>query len=173
MRLDHVGIAVKDGDAARGFFGETLGLRRASDERWRYSGMEFRWTCYDDLERPFTMMDAPEEVRRGSRFELMSSPDPGAFTNRFIAECGEGIHHLTFEVEDMAMAVDSLRSSGAAVREIGTSDPTWQLAAIEPAAVPGILVLLARYAEDFWQYPSREGPVLQDLYGPPGRGLKR
>ena len=165
MRLDHIGIAVSDADRAKQFYGGALALRMASDETWQYKDTRFRWTCFDYRQEAFRMHAPPEELLFGVRLELMSSPDPSAFTNLFIARRGEGLHHLTFEVEEIDEAVESLRSSGVAVREVETGDPTWKIALVEPDEALGMLVILAQYQEDFWIYPSREGPVLQNLYG--------
>lgn len=168
MRLDHIGIAVSDAEYAKQFYGGALALRMASDETWNYRGIRFHWTCFDYRQKAFKMHAAPEELRFGVRLELMSSPDANAFTNLFIARRGEGVHHLTFEVEEIDEAVKSLRSSGVKVREVDTGDLTWKIAIIEPDEALGMLVILAQYQEDFWMYPSREGPVLQNLYGATG-----
>lgn len=136
LKVDHVGIAVRDKAAAGKFLKEVLGARMLIDEKWEYRGQEFTWTYFD--------------IGGQGRVELVSSTDPENFINRFIDKRGEGLHHLTLQVEDLEEAVDSLRAMGITVLDVNTSDPNWKEAYISPRDAFGVLIQLAEFDEGYW-----------------------
>ncbi len=82
--------------------------------------------------------------------ELISSPDPDSFVNRFIEKNGEGLHHVTLQVEDLLEAVDYLQSNGVKVVDVNTEDPHWKEAFISPKDSFGVLFQLAEFDEEHW-----------------------
>jgi methylmalonyl-CoA/ethylmalonyl-CoA epimerase len=135
-RIDHVGIAVRDKEKAARFLTEALGARKVLDEPWEFRGQGFNWAYFD--------------VGESGRVELISSPDPASFINQYIDKRGEGLHHVTIQVEDLAEAVSSLRAMGIEPVDINTSDPTWKEAFIAPRDSFGVLIQLAEFDEDYW-----------------------
>src|SRR6516165_6566963 len=49
--------------------------------------------------------------------ELLESAAPDSGINQWIAEKGEGLFHLCFEVEDIDAALDELRTKGVKLRD--------------------------------------------------------
>ncbi|MBC8423954.1 methylmalonyl-CoA epimerase [bacterium] len=98
-RLDHIGIAVTDLDAAVELYSGLLGL---------------------ELER---VEEVPREKVRvaflklargggGGHLELLEPMDEDCNIARFIAKKGPGLHHLAFHADDMEAAVESCRRAG-------------------------------------------------------------
>ncbi|MCG2819042.1 MAG: VOC family protein [Actinomycetia bacterium] len=138
MGIDHVGVAVKDKERASRFLTEVLGARKVLDEPWEYRGQEFNWAYFD--------------IGAGGRIELISSTDPDSFINQFIEKRGEGMHHVTLQVENLMEAVEDLRSKGVTVLDVNTENPHWKEAFISPRDSFGVLIQIAEFDEDYW-YP--------------------
>jgi glyoxalase/bleomycin resistance protein/dioxygenase superfamily protein len=69
----------------------------------------------------------------GGRVELLApGNDPSGFVVKFLEKYGEGVHHLTFVVDDLRSEVDRLRSGGQRVFGENYSDPHWMEAFISP-----------------------------------------
>ncbi len=134
--MDHVGVAVSDKEKASRFLTDVLGARKVLDEPWEYRGQEFNWAYFDLGEQ--------------GRIELISSADPESFINRFIEKRGEGMHHVTLQVEDLTEAVEDLRSRGITVLDVSTEHPHWKEAFISPRDSFGMLIQLAEFDEEYW-----------------------
>jgi methylmalonyl-CoA epimerase len=136
MGIDHVGVAVKDKETASRFLTEVLGARKVLDEQWEYRGQEFKWAYFD--------------VGAQCRIELISSTDPDSFINRFIEKRGEGMHHVSLQVDNLLEAVDDLRSKGITVLDVNTEHPHWKEAFISPRDSFGVLIQIAEFDQDYW-----------------------
>ena len=81
-RIEHIGIAVNNLEAAKSFYEKVLGL-----------------TCYNIEEV------ADQKVRTAffmvgqTKIELLETTDPEGPIGKFIKKRGEGIHHIAFSVE--------------------------------------------------------------------------
>ena len=125
-RIHHVGIVVADLDAA---------VRRYRD----------------DLGLPFdAVMERPEDSVRlaflwagASKIELLQPVGEGTGVARFLASRGEGLHHVCFEVADVAGALARLVATGYelidAVPRRGAEGP---VAFIHPRSTNGALIEL-------------------------------
>jgi methylmalonyl-CoA epimerase len=82
-RLDHVAIAIGDTETALGYFRDRLGLTVIRSE------------TIDSPPVRLTYLDAG-----GASIQLVEPLDPETPIARWIAEQGEGIHHICFEVGD-------------------------------------------------------------------------
>ncbi|MGH3004106.1 MAG: methylmalonyl-CoA epimerase [Gaiellaceae bacterium] len=93
--VHHVGIAVADLDQAvaayRALFGATLEHR----EQMADQGVE-----------------AASLRIGGSRIELLAALGPDTPVGRFLAGRGPGLHHVAFEVADVAAELERLRADG-------------------------------------------------------------
>ncbi|MEM0026061.1 MAG: methylmalonyl-CoA epimerase [Zestosphaera sp.] len=96
MKLDHIGIAVKNLDEAVRFYRDVLGLE--------LEGVE----------------EVPEESVKVAMFrvgdthiELLQGTTPESAISKFIEKRGEGIHHIAVRVEDVDKSVEVLKSRGA------------------------------------------------------------
>ena len=91
-RLDHVAIVIEDTNTALRYFEGRLGLRVVHSE---------------DLSEPpvrLTYLDA------GNAFiQLVEPLTPSSQIALFLAENGEGVHHVCFGVNDVADGLDALR----------------------------------------------------------------
>ncbi|MEM1622951.1 MAG: methylmalonyl-CoA epimerase [Sulfolobales archaeon] len=95
MKIDHVGIAVKNLDEAVKFYRDVLGLELVKIE------------------------EVPEEKVRIAMFrvgesyiELLQGTDPESAISKFIEKRGEGIHHLSIHVDDVDAKTEELKSKG-------------------------------------------------------------
>jgi methylmalonyl-CoA/ethylmalonyl-CoA epimerase len=73
--------------------------------------------------------------------------DASHFINRFIAERGEGLHHLTLKVTNIDEAVEAAKALGFTVVGFDDSDPTWKEAFVHPKSSNGVLVQLAEFPD--------------------------
>jgi catechol 2,3-dioxygenase-like lactoylglutathione lyase family enzyme len=79
----------------------------------------------------------------GARLELME-PCARGFLDRYLAKHGEGPHHLTFTVPDLARAVADVKSLGLTVVGESYEHPPWREAFIVPDACHRVVVQLAQ-----------------------------
>lgn len=89
--LDHVGLVVRDTQAALEYFTGKLGMRILEAE---------------ELEVPpvrLTFLDGG-----GATVQLVEPLAGNAVLSEFLAKHGEGLHHICFEVDDLIPAVEQL-----------------------------------------------------------------
>jgi methylmalonyl-CoA/ethylmalonyl-CoA epimerase len=94
-RISHLGLAVKDLDAAVRLYEEVFGLRAAH-----------RWVAEADRMEAATFRIGDLEI------ELMQPTDEDSPVGRFIAKRGEGIHHIAYKVDDVAGSLERAREAG-------------------------------------------------------------
>ena len=95
MKLNHIGIAVEDMEAARKLYGEVMGFRVGEPEHLADRGL---MVCFVDV--------------GGANVELLYPTDPESAVGKFLAKKGPGIHHLCYEVDDVQAKLDSLKAAG-------------------------------------------------------------
>jgi len=125
MRLDHVGIAVKDAGAAKDLFQRLFGLPL-------------------DLER--TVPDQGVKVVKlssGESFcEFLEPLGPDTPVGRFLSKTGGGLHHICFAVPDIRAALAEAKRKG--VRLIDEKPRTGAaglpIAFLHPESCGGVLV---------------------------------
>jgi len=121
-KVDHIGIAVKDIEKAIFFFQDIFGgklLRKnIVVEQKLISGI----------------------ISMGSvNFELMQSTAENSTIDKFISKNGEGIHHISFQVEDLDTFLTE--SSAKDIKILGkhtTND--YRVAFIHPQSALGVLI---------------------------------
>jgi methylmalonyl-CoA/ethylmalonyl-CoA epimerase len=126
--LDHTALAVHDIQAALPLYRDLLGGVPSGYERLSEKG--FMWLT---LRYP-----------NGSQVELLAPAGDGGFLRDFLARRGEGLHHMTFIVRDLRVAVERARQAGLRVVDEDYRDPRWQEAFISPRSAFGTIVQLAQ-----------------------------
>ena len=127
-RVDHIGIAVKDLEAAKKFYEEVLGLKSAGDEVVEEQKVRvYFFPCGD------------------SELELLESTSPDGPIAKHIERSGEGIQHVALRVDNIENALATLKEKG--VRLIDEK-PRYgagaaSIAFIHPKATGGILMELS------------------------------
>lgn len=132
-RLDHVSMAVTDLSAMESLISLMNG--KPFDRGFSAKG-DFDWVQYD--------------LPGNGRIELIatSSQDPDHFITRFIAERGEGMHHLTFKVTSIEDALSRAEELGFRVVGFNTDDPTWREMFVHPRSTHGVLLQFAEFDEN-------------------------
>jgi methylmalonyl-CoA/ethylmalonyl-CoA epimerase len=127
-QFDHVGIAVKNVDAALKTYRDILG-----------SKLLFYKQIGTTLDYTFTQVSLGNQT-----IELIEPvPNKESFLTKFLRERGEGLHHLTFQVYSIKEAMKFLESKGIrVVDEFIETDPLWQTAFISPRSTNGVLIQL-------------------------------
>jgi methylmalonyl-CoA/ethylmalonyl-CoA epimerase len=147
MRFDHVSIAVCSIDRALDFFRRYFPIReRSGKNRSEQVSGAFHWQDF---------------YLGGFVVELIEDlPDRNGFVSRFIEKHGEGMHHLSIEVNHLAPIVERLKAGGIRVVDEMTFPEGSATAFISPRSAFGTLI-------QFWQVPHYE-EVRTDL--PPADG---
>ena len=121
-KINHVGIAVRDLDKAIRFFEETYDAKLL----WRKVFEEQK------LESAFISMGE-------AHFEVSSSLDPQGVIGKFVESKGEGIHHISLEVDNIDDVVKELKGKGLTViGESATED--FKIAFVHPQNNFGVLM---------------------------------
>jgi methylmalonyl-CoA/ethylmalonyl-CoA epimerase len=130
-RIAHLGVAVKDLDAALNFFTNGLPLEATHTED--FEGMRIGFLPVGD-----------------SSIELIQDVSGASAIGKFVEKNGEGIHHIAFEVEDINQAVTELKERGIKLIDekprAGAHGMT--IAFMHPKATHGILMELVQPAKD-------------------------
>src|SRR6202023_3170724 len=93
-QIDHLGIAVKSLTAAKAIY-EKLGLSVTPVE------------AVEQEKVRVVMVPVGE-----GRLELLEATSPDSTVAKFIAQRGEGLHHVCLRVPDLAAAVERLKRDG-------------------------------------------------------------
>jgi catechol 2,3-dioxygenase-like lactoylglutathione lyase family enzyme len=132
-RLDHVSMAVGGFEGVERLIDLVGGTRFDGGYE---AGTDFHWVQYD-----LPLWGRLEVIRT-------DSADPEHFINRFLATRGEGLHHLTFKVADLDIAVRRARALGFEVVGIDDTNPDWKEAFVHPRSASGVLIQFAEFPDD-------------------------
>lgn len=95
MHIDHIGIAVKDLEAAVKTY-ETV-LNKPCDKRELVESEKVETAFFNTGE---------------SKVELLGATTPDSVIAKYVEKKGEGLHHVAFEVDDIHAELDRLRKEG-------------------------------------------------------------
>ena len=95
MKLEHIGIAVKDLEASNDLFKTLFGKRHYKIEE---VASEHVLTSFFKTGQ--------------SKIELLKATHPDSAIAKFIEKRGEGLHHIAFEVKDIHAEMKRLASEG-------------------------------------------------------------
>jgi methylmalonyl-CoA/ethylmalonyl-CoA epimerase len=135
-RIDHVGIACRDLEAATAFYEATFGLTVAS--RATDSGQGVR-------EAMLVVADAPAGT---SYVQLLEPLGPDTTVGRFIERRGEGVHHVGYGVRDIVAAMATIGATGVRLLDSRPRHGSMgaSIAFLHPADVGGVLTELVESA---------------------------
>lgn len=133
-RLERVALAVPDLDEAQAFFEQWFGAEFQPEEHIEDMGIRYR---------PFRLGE--------STMELLQATRPDSPVARYLdRHGGPGIHHITFEVEDLDHALAELEQRGGRITARHEYQPgesfegyVWREAFVHPKDAFGVLIHLA------------------------------
>jgi methylmalonyl-CoA/ethylmalonyl-CoA epimerase len=99
-RIDHVGIAVTDLDAAVDFYTRAFGLTKVHEEVNEEQGVREAMLAVGDS---------------GSCIQLLAPLTPESTIAKFLDRSGPGIQQVAYAVDDVEAAADALRKAGVRV----------------------------------------------------------
>ncbi len=94
-RIEHIGIAVKDLDAANQIYKAVTGVEHYKTETVESEGVSTSFFKVGE-----------------SKIELLAATKPDSPIAKFIEKRGEGIHHIAFYVDDIIAEIERLKAEG-------------------------------------------------------------
>ena len=132
-RIDHIGVAVEDLDAAIALYGERLDLELVHRETVESQGVEA------------VLLDVGE-----NHVELLRPLSPDAPVGKFLAKRGPGLHHVAYQTTDIEGTLEALRAAG--MRLIDEQPRTGirgsRVAFLHPGSSGGVLTEIVQPAEE-------------------------
>lgn len=134
-KISHIGVAVSDLDRSIQLYRDVLGLELVDVEE------------VPDQQVRVALFRVGE-----SRVELLGATSPRSPVARFLERHGEGVHHVAYEVDDLAAALQALQAQGVELIDktprVGAGG--MRIAFVHPRALGGVLTELCE--------PKRETP---------------
>jgi methylmalonyl-CoA/ethylmalonyl-CoA epimerase len=131
-RIDHIGVAVEDLDAAVRLYAQTLRMTLVHREVVAEQGVEA------------VLLDVGE-----GHVELLAPLGPETPVGKHLAKRGPGLHHVAYQVDDIAETLAALSSAG--MRLIDESPRVGirgsLVAFVHPAATGGVLTEIVQPVE--------------------------
>ncbi len=123
-RIDHIGVAVEEIDAALELYRDSFELEVAHREVVEEQGVEA------------VLLDVGE-----NHVELIAPLSPDTPVGKFLAKQGPGLHHVAYQVSDIDATLDALKRAG--MRLIDERPRTGirgsRVAFVHPRATAGVL----------------------------------
>jgi len=131
-RVDHIGVAVEDLDAAIALHEQTYGMAVAHREVVEEQGVEA------------VLLDVGE-----NHVELLAPTGPDTPVGKFLAKKGPGMHHVAYQVDDIESTLAALKEAG--LRLIDETPRTGirnsRVAFLHPSTAGGLLTEIVQPAE--------------------------
>ncbi len=142
LKLDHVAFATWDATAHVRLLTELLGAEFVDGGDDTRAG--FRWLQF--------------KLPQGGKVEIIEPLTRDGFLYHFLTRRGEGMHHVTVYVKDLATAVEGLSAAGYEPVDVDLSHPSWKEAFLSPREVNGVLIQLAQVPD-----PELPNPLMKRL----------
>jgi methylmalonyl-CoA/ethylmalonyl-CoA epimerase len=128
-KIEHIGIAVNDLETSNLIFEKLFGVPAYKFEEVESEGVTASF---------FNI--GPNKI------ELLAATNPDSPIAKFIANKGEGIHHIAFDVEDIVLEIKRLKGEGFVVlNEIPKKGADNKLVAfLHPKSTNGVLIELCQ-----------------------------
>lgn len=132
-RIDHIGVAVEDLDAAIKLYERSFEMKLVHRETVESQGVEA------------VLLDVGD-----GHVELLAPLGPDTPVGKFIAKKGVGIHHVAYAVEDIELELDRLKELGMKLidQKPRTGIRQSRVAFIHPAATGSVLTEIVEPAKD-------------------------
>lgn len=131
-RIDHIGVAVEDLDAAVALYEGTMAMRLVHREVVEQQGVEA------------VLLDVGE-----NHVELLRPLGDDTPVGKFLAKRGPGLHHVAYQVPDVEAALRALRDKGVALIDETprTGIRGSRVAFLHPRSSGGVLTEIVQPAE--------------------------
>lgn len=131
-RIDHIGVAVEDLDAAIKLYERNFEMELVHRETVESQGVEA------------VLLDVGD-----GHVELLAPLAPDTPVGKFIAKKGPGMHHVAYAVEDIESELDRLKENGTKLidRKARTGIRQSRVAFLHPAATGSVLTEIVQPAE--------------------------
>lgn len=128
--ISHIGIAVEDLEKARELY-QKIFAKESSEPEW-FGEIHFSFIPFGNTE-----------------IELLESTTPAGVMRKFIEKKGEGVHHISFEVDNIEAELAALKAGGVQlINEKPYLNAHKNLVAfINPKSTRGVLVELIQYMD--------------------------
>ena len=129
MKLEHIGIAVKDIESANKIFADVFGEGHYKVEKVESEGVSTSFFQVGE-----------------SKVELLEATNENSAIAKFIEKRGEGIHHLAFECKDIDAELARLKGLGYKLIHETPKDgaDNKRIAFLHPKSTNGVLVELCQ-----------------------------
>jgi methylmalonyl-CoA/ethylmalonyl-CoA epimerase len=94
-RIDHIGVAVEDLDAAIALYEESFEMQLSHRETVESQGVEA------------VLLDVGD-----GHVELLAPLGPDTAVGKFVARRGPGLHHVAYRVDDIDATLERIRGAG-------------------------------------------------------------
>ena len=123
-RIDHIGVAVEDIDAAIELYRDSFGMELAHRETVESQGVEA------------VLLDVGD-----GHVELLAPLGPDTPVGKFMAKNGAGLHHVAYAVDDIDAALQKISAAGLQLIDseprVGIRDS--RVAFLHPRSTGGVL----------------------------------
>jgi methylmalonyl-CoA/ethylmalonyl-CoA epimerase len=123
-RIDHIGVAVEDIDAAIELYRDGFGMELAHRERVESQGVEA------------VLLDVGD-----GHVELLAPLGPDTPVGKYMAKNGAGLHHVAYAVDDIDTALEKIAAAGLRLIDseprVGIRDS--RVAFLHPRSTGGVL----------------------------------
>ena len=126
-RIDHIGVAVEDIDAAMELYSRSFQMREQHRETVEEQGVEA------------VLLEVGE-----GHVELIRPLSPDSGVGRFLERNGPGLHHVAYATDDIDSALGAVRDAGLRLidEEPRTGIRNSRVAFLHPKATGGVLTEL-------------------------------
>ena len=132
LKIEHIGIAVKDLNISEQLFENLLGYAAYKTEEVESEGVITKFFQNGE-----------------TKLELLCATKPESSIHKFIDKKGEGIHHLAFNVENIVAEIERLKNKGfefiAEVPKKGADNKI--ICFLHPKSTNGVLIELCQNVE--------------------------
>lgn len=136
LYVDHISLAVRNLETALGFFRRCFSIGVAGEPHQGYDGT-FVFTSF---------------LLNNCKIEVIAQGEhgPPGFVTRFLERRGEGLHHLSIDVDRLDPLLEQLEADGMRIVDRTNISDNWKTAFISPRSAHGVLI-------QFWQTPYFAG----------------